>query len=159
MARIVATHGIRGEVKAVIITDFPERFARLNRAVIGEDDRTYEVEATRLHKGMVLLKMGGVDTCDDADALRGAMVRVPIEEAVPLEPDSYYWHQIIGLRAVTPQGEPLGEVVDILQLPANDVYVVKGPDGELLIPAVEDYVLSINPAEGTMVVERPEYGE
>ena len=157
MARIVAPHGVRGEVKAEIVTDFPERFAWLKRAVIGTDNRAYDVEATRLHKGLVLLKLGGVDTCDDAESLRGAMVRVPIEDAVPLNPDAYYWHQIIGLRVLTPQGDPLGEVVDILHLPSNDVYVVTGPQGELLIPAIEDYVVSINPDEGTMVVERPEY--
>ncbi len=153
VARIVSPQGNRGEVKAEIVTDYPDRFASTTAVYIGLEHRRYELERFRFQDGAVVLKLRGVDTMDDAAKLRGALVEVPEEEAVKLPPDSYFWHQIIGLRVFTVEGELLGKIDEILETGANDVYVVHGPKGELLIPAIKQVVKEVKPESGTMTVE------
>ena len=153
VARIVSPQGNRGEVKAEVITDFPERFASTTAVHLGPDHRRYEVESHRFLEDAVVLKLRGVDTIDQAEALRGKLVEVPEEEAVKLPEDHYFWHQILGLQVVTVEGELLGKVDEILQTGSNDVYVVHGPRGELLIPAIKQVVRSVDLAEGKITVE------
>ena len=153
IARIVSPQGNKGEVKAEVVTDFPERFDTTSAVFVGPEHRRYEVERARLLDGSVVLKLRGVDSIDQAERLRGQLVEVPEEEAVSLPPDHYFWHQILGLRVVTPQGEYLGTVDEILQTGSNDVYVVHGPRGELLIPAIRQVVKSVDLARGTLTVE------
>jgi 16S rRNA processing protein RimM len=134
VGKIVAPWGVRGEVKVAIETDFPERFKRLKRVYLGE-------KAT---------------SCDDrnaAEKLRGHLVQIPIEEAMPLDEDEYYVYQIVGLDVWTAEGEHLGRVSEVLFTGANDVYVVQGDKGEILIPAVEDVVLEVDLTGGRLTVE------
>lgn len=153
VARIVSPQGNKGEVKAAIVTDFPERFASTRTVFVGPEHQRYEVEHHRFLDDAVVLKLRGVDTIDQAEGLRGKVVEVPEGEAVRLPPDHYYWHQVIGLRVVTPRGEYLGTIDDILETGANDVYVVHGPRGELLIPAIRQVVKSVDLDRGTVTVE------
>ncbi len=153
IARIVSPQGNRGEVKAEMITDFPERFASTSVVYLGPEHRRHEVEGYRFQEDAVILKLRGVDSIDQAERLRGQLVEVPEEEAVKLPPDHYFWHQILGLQVVTVDGEQLGKVDDILETGSNDVYVVHGPRGELLIPAIKQVVKEINLAKGTITVE------
>jgi 16S rRNA processing protein RimM len=153
IARISSPQGNRGEVKAELVTAFPERFASTTVVHVGPERRRYELEGHRLMDGAVVLKLRGVDSIDLAESLRGQLVEVPEEEAVELPAGHYFWHQIIGLQAVTPHGEALGKVEDILETGSNDVYVVRGPSGELLVPAIKDVVKSIDLEKGTLTVE------
>jgi 16S rRNA processing protein RimM len=115
------------------------------------------MEGFRLHQGRVLLKLEGCDDRTAAEALRGAFVQVPIEEAIPLDEGEYYEHQIVGLAVWTAKGEALGEVVEILYTGANDVYVVRGLDrSEILIPAIAGVILKVDLEAGRLVVELPE---
>jgi len=100
----------------------------------------------------MLLKLGGCDDRNAAEGLRGLLVQVPVDDAVPLEEGEYYHFQIVGLRVETDAGELLGRVVEVLETGANDVYVVRGPRGEVLLPAVESVVDVLDPAAGRMVV-------
>ncbi|MGE5618895.1 MAG: ribosome maturation factor RimM [Sphingomonadaceae bacterium] len=160
VARIVSPQGNRGEVKAEVITDFPERFASTSAVYLGPDHQRFEVESHRFLRDALVLKLKGVDSIEDAEKLRGKLVEVPEEEAVELPKDHYFWHQIIGLTVLTVGGERLGKVVDILETGSNDVYVVDGPRGELLIPAIKQVVKSVDPAAGTITVElMPEFEE
>ncbi len=160
VARIVSPQGSRGEVKAEIVTDFPERFASTSAVYLGPEHLRYRVQGYRLLGDTVVLKLEGVDTIDQAERLRGKLVEVPEEEAVELPQDHYFWHQILGLQVVTLDGEPLGQIDEILETGSNDVYVVHGPRGELLIPAIKQVVKSVDLATGKMVVElMPEYEE
>lgn len=152
IARILAPVGIRGEVKAQILSDFPERFRRLKNVLVGEHLTAYKVHSAIIRKGAVYLRLEGIETIDEAEKLRGALVQVPADEAFPLPEDHFYWHQIIDLEVWTGEGQYLGKIVEILDLPANDVYVVHGPGGEVLLPAIEDVVAKINPAQGRMTV-------
>lgn len=153
VARIVSPQGNKGEVKAEVITAFPERFASTREVYVGPEHQHYEVERYRFIDNVVVLKLRGIDTIDQAEQLRGKMVEVPEEEAVRLPPGHYFWHQIVGLEVVTVQGEPLGIIDEILETGSNDVYVVHGPRGELLIPAIKQVVKSVDLQRGTVTVD------
>jgi 16S rRNA processing protein RimM len=140
-----------------VITDFPERLgehACLYLASPASPDavRRYPVEKLRRHRDTVLLKLGGCDDRNSADELRGLLVQIPIEDAVPLEEGEYYHFQLVGVRVETEDGEWLGQVAEVLQTGANDVYVVRGPRGEILLPAVESVVFELDLDSKRMVV-------
>ncbi len=160
IGRITAPFGIRGEVKVEIHTGWPERFALLKHVYIGDAAahavmRT-EVESARLHKGHAIVKLGLSPDRSAAEALRGQWLFVSREEAMPLEEGEYYLHDIIGLE-VWEKGRYLGRVVEILEAKAgaNDVYVVRGERGELLLPAIRQVILQVDLAAGRMEVAVP----
>ena len=153
IGQIVAPWGVRGEVKVAIETGFPERFGQLKRVYLGEEAASFVLTRSRLHKGHALLKLDGCDDRDAAEKLRGQLVQIPIEEAIPLDEDEYYVYQIVGLDVWTTKGEPLGRVSEVLFTAANDVYIVHGERGEILIPAIEDVVLEVDLAGGRLIVE------
>jgi 16S rRNA processing protein RimM len=150
-------HGIRGEVRVEILTDDPDRIAQRDDLYLAypqspDDVERYPLETVRPHKGILLLKLGGVDDRDAAEELRGMLVQVPLSEAVPLEEGEYYHFQLIGMDVETETGEWLGRVADVVEAGAHDVYVVRGPRGEILLPAVEDVILELNTETQKMVV-------
>jgi 16S rRNA processing protein RimM len=150
---VLAPHGIRGELKCRVITDFPkQRFRRGNTVLIKGEPHV--IQSARIQPTTVLLMLEDITDRDAADALRNADVEVPTHAAVALPRGQFYWHQVIGLRVedVT-TGEPLGEVSDILETGANDVYVVKGARGEILVPAIKDVVKQIDPTAGRMLIQ------
>jgi 16S rRNA processing protein RimM len=153
IARIISSQGNKGEVKADVVTGFPERFASTAAVYVGPERRRYELEEHRFMDGAVVLKLRGIDSIHLAESLRGQLVEIPEEEAVELPEGHYFWHQILGLRVVSSQGETLGKVEDILETGSNDVYVVRGPRGELLIPAIKDVVKSIDLSGSVLTVE------
>lgn len=162
VGRIVAPHGIRGELKVEILTDDPDRFGLLELVYLGREDEEpvpWELVSYRLHKNQVLLQLKGCNDRAMAETMRGIFVQVPREEAIPLKDGEYYEYQIIGLEVKTVSGELLGRVIEILYTGANDVYVVRDDDPshrEILIPVLDDIVLEIDLEAGSMVVELPE---
>jgi 16S rRNA processing protein RimM len=80
------------------------------------------------------------------------LVQIPVEEAVPLEKGEYYFFQLVGVRVETEGGEWLGQIVDVIETGANDVYVVHGPRGEVLLPAIDDVILDLDLESKQMVV-------
>jgi 16S rRNA processing protein RimM len=156
VAHVAAAHGVRGDVRCVLVTDFPERFKPGLQVYLSEDHIPYEVERARVDRNRVILKLVGVDSRDDAEALRGKTVFVPETDAVRLPRGAYFWHQIIGLRVRTTSGELLGSVAAIMETGANDVYVVRKepPErGELLLPAIKDVIKKIDLRRGEITVE------
>jgi len=157
VGRVLRPHGIRGELRVEIFTDYPERLGQHACFYLASPDspgavQRYSVEKLRRHRGALLLKLGSCDDRNAADALRGRLVQIPIEAAVPLEEGEYYHFQLIGVRVETESGEWLGQVVEVLATGANDVYVVRGPWGEVLLPAVDDVVLELDLELRRMVV-------
>jgi 16S rRNA processing protein RimM len=152
IARVLAPHGIRGELKCAVLTDFPRRFASTERVYLGPQRQPFAVARSRLQGHFVLLKLEGLDSRDDADRWRNAIVQVPRAERVRLPRGHYFWEDIIGLEVRDEDGTRLGCVRDILQTGANDVYVVDTDGGELLVPAIKDVVKRIDPAKGEMTV-------
>jgi 16S rRNA processing protein RimM len=152
IGRIVRPWGVRGEVKVEILTDWPERFALLEYVYLGEEAVPYRLERFRLHQGYALLKLAGCDDRNAAESLRGQVVQVPREKAILLDEGEYYVYQIEGLEVWTDEGEFLGRVVEVLFTGSNEVYVVRGLRGEVLIPAIADVVLEVDLEGGRLVV-------
>jgi 16S rRNA processing protein RimM len=154
VARVVAPYGIRGDVKAEILTDFPQRFRRLQRVFVGATDRELHLTRYRLDDDgrFVYLHFKEIPDRTAAEALRNQLLTIPEAEAMPLPEGTYYVHQIIGLRVVTDTGEELGRVREVLHTGANDVYVVDGPRGEVLLPAIPEVILDVDLAQGILRV-------
>jgi 16S rRNA processing protein RimM len=157
VGRVLRPHGVQGELRVEVITGFPERLGRHGHFYLAHPDspkdvRRYSSEALRRHKGVVLLKLAGCDDRNEAELLRDMLVQIPVEEAVPLEEGEYYHFQIVGVRVETEGGEWLGQVAEVLETGANDVYLVRGPRGEVLVPAITDVVRELDMEEGRMVV-------
>jgi 16S rRNA processing protein RimM len=157
VGRVRRPHGIRGEVRVEILTDYPERIVQRDALYLAhpqspDDVERYPLESLRPHKGILLVKLGGVDDRDAAEELRGMLVQVPFEEAVPLEEGEYYHFQLIGMDVETEMGEWLGRVAEVIATGAHDVYVVRGPRGEVLLPAIEDVILELNTDRQKMIV-------
>ncbi|MCS7173899.1 MAG: ribosome maturation factor RimM [Armatimonadetes bacterium] len=150
---ITRPHGLRGEVRVLPDTDFPDRFQTLRRVFVAgpEGEVPYEVESVRPHGRFFLVRLRGVEGREAAEALRGRELRIPQEEAPPLPEGTYYVADILGLEVRTPEGKVLGRVREVLRTGANDVYVVAG-DREILLPAIEDVVQEVNLEERCMVV-------
>jgi 16S rRNA processing protein RimM len=159
VGQVVGAHGVRGEIKVAILTQEPERFGRLSRVWLGRDNQEpvpWPLEGYRLHRGRALLKLAGCDDRNMAQSLRDYLVLIPLEEAIPLQEDEYYEHQIVGLVVWTASGERLGEIEEILYTGANEVYVVRAEDParkEILVPAIDEVVREIDLDAGRMTIE------
>jgi 16S rRNA processing protein RimM len=159
IGRVVKPQGRRGEVVVQPLSDRPDRFPALRAAFVpaaGGGARRIAVTASWPHKGRWVLKLDGVDTIDQAEQYRGVEIRIGEEDLAPLPEGSYYHHQLRDLRVEDGAGRPLGVVADLLETGAGTVLVVRGPNGELLIPLVEDYVRSVDERGGRMVAVVPE---
>jgi 16S rRNA processing protein RimM len=154
VARIVGPWGLHGDLKVETLTDFPQRFAAGSRVYTG--DVAYVIERCRWQRGRALLKLAGIDSAIAAEALRHRLLEVPETELHPLGEGQFYHFQILGLEVRTTTGELLGRVEQIISTGSNDVYVVRGPRGEVLVPAVDDVVKSVDPAAGHIEVEAVE---
>ena len=149
VGQVLRPHGIRGEMRVEILTDYPERVVEHQCLYLarphGLDEVTaHPLESVRPHKGVLLVKLEGIDTRDAAEELRGMLVQVPLEDAVPLEEGEYYHFQLEGMDVETDTGEWLGRVADVIATGAADVFVVRGPRGEVLLPAIEDVILELD---------------
>jgi len=143
--------GIRGELKVDPLTDFPDRFRR--GATVWIEGRAYKVRLSRQLAPSLLLQLEGVNTRIGAAALGGRYLEVPEEELAELEEGEYYRFEIVGLDVVDSAGAPLGRVEQVLETGANDVYVVRNDEGDLLLPAIDTVVKKIDVAGGLIVVE------
>jgi 16S rRNA processing protein RimM len=146
-------HGIRGEISMEIFTDFPERLRSGITVYVGEEHIPHQIRSRRsIHNGL-LIAFQDIDTPEAAVALRNTFVYVRADDRPSLPEGEYYHHEIIGLQVVSDEGQALGELVEILSYPANDVYVVRPPAGpELLIPALQSVIVNVDLAAGQMQV-------
>ena len=162
VARVVKVRGLRGEVAAELLTDFPERFEWVEELIAvtpAGGRRTLAVEQSRLHAGRVLLKFKGYDTPEAARELVGYELTVPESEAVELEEGEFFDWQIEGCRVETVEGRPLGAVAKVLHYGAAPVLVVREGDGggrEHLIPLAESICVEIDLGRKFIRVDPPE---
>ena len=159
IARIARPQGVRGEVIADILTDFPDRFAELTEVALLRDGRVlgiFELEQHRFHKGRVLLKFAGYDDADSAEELRGASVVIDREELIELEEDEYYLFDLEGCEVVTIDGQSLGTVVRVNDYGAAPVLMVKNQTREFLIPLTRDICPDVDIDHKKIVVNPPQ---
>ena len=141
---IANTHGVRGEVKVYPTTENIKRFDYLKEAVIdtGKEKINVNVTGVKYFKNMVILKFEQYDNMDQVIPLKGRDLLVTRENAIPLAEGEHYIVDMIGCKIITDDGNTLGELTDVMQTGANDVYVVKTTDGkEVLLPAIKECVL------------------
>ncbi|MBN2469915.1 MAG: 16S rRNA processing protein RimM [Anaerolineae bacterium] len=162
LGRIMRPHGVRGELRVQILTDYPERIIALKTVFVGRDPYDpasatgYDMLGARRHREHILIRLEGINSRDEADAHRGQLLMVALNDAVPLEEGEYYAFQIIGSEVITTDGENLGSIREIIETGANDVFVVQGGiHGEILIPDIPDVVLEVKLQERQMVVTLP----
>lgn len=141
---------MRGELLLEVHTGSPARLTEVDTIYLGDEHSPQQLLTSRLHRGQLLIKVEGCNDREHGDTLRGALVSVAIKDAVPLKPGEYYHHQIVGLSVVSDEGELLGTVTEILETGANDVYIVNGPQRELLLPAIKSVILKIEPPQMTV---------
>ncbi len=154
VGRVLSPRGVGGEVQVEVLSDSPGRFApggavflRGRRLVIGR--------CSSLSRGRLALALEGVSDRRQAEGLRGALLTVPEGMVPPLPEGRYYHFQLVDMDVFTADAERLGRITQVLATGANDVYVVVGEAGELLVPALEDVVVEVDVSARRMVVELP----
>lgn len=156
IGKIVNTQGLKGDVRVIPMTDDPKRFNNLKSVEVffPTFSKTYNIEKVRLHKQFVILKFENIDDINEAEVLRGGMIKIPEEMSLPLNEDEYYIRDIYGLKVITVEGEDLGKVKDIIFTGANDVYVVsKEGEKDLLIPAIKQCIINVDTKDKIMTVK------
>lgn len=145
IGRVGRPHGVRGEVRVEVVTDLPERFTWLDKVYVGnEQPRPVAVEGVRFHKSWVLLKLAGYDNRESAASLGSQWLQVPEEEGIPLAEGEYYLFQLIGMTVYSDENERLGVITEVLETGANDIFVVRGERGEILLPDTDEVVTEID---------------
>ena len=151
---IVKAQGIKGEVKVKPYTDTPDVLCRLKSVFI--DGSEYDITSSRSDKTMAYFKLNGVDDRDMAETLRGREIYVDKAKAPKLPKDRYYIDDLIGCSVFDDEGQLLGRLNNILQNGANDVYVISGEKGEILVPVLKSVIkkIDIRKSEITLIKER-----
>jgi 16S rRNA processing protein RimM len=162
LGKVLRPHGVRGELRVSTLTDFPERIDSLENVYLGNspEDTTpkpYPVESVRLHQDYILLKFKNVPDRNAAELLRDLYVMIDIANAAPLDEDEFYLYELIGMMVQTEDGRKLGEIVDVLETGANDVYIIESDKyGEILFPAHAETLIEFNFDDGVVIVKPPE---
>lgn len=151
IGQVLGVRGYSGFVRIRILTALADRFEEGNYVYIG--DRRYwisEVEYTTASH--VMLRFLGINTIEDAQLLQGSWLTIPTDDGQHLEADNYFHYQMIGLIVETEDGEVLGSIENIIETGSNDVYVVSGASGEILVPAIGQVVKDIDLEANRMLV-------
>ncbi len=150
--KIVTTHGIKGEIKIMPYTDYPELLCEFDRLFLGKNHEEINVERSRVFKNMVIAKLEGYDTPEAAEKLRNKILYMHRDD-LELDEDTYFIQDLIGIEVSdADSGFVYGKITDVMQTGANDVYVVQGKDREYLVPAIPEVVITTDIDENTMTI-------
>ena len=159
IGRLATPHGTRGELRMAIVASQPEGLRALRTVYIGEDQAPYQVR--RLHfiaNGKeAILRLTALTNPEEAAELRGERVWADLTALPALPENEYYHYQLLGLDVSDEGGKLLGRLSEIIETGANDVYVVRGPAGEVLLPAIDGVILTVDLEVGTMTVRPQEF--
>jgi len=147
VGRVGRAVGLKGEVEVQITSDAPERFASGNSVVISESSRSLTVESTRKQGDRTVVKFAETSDRDDAEAIKGAELVIPLTQARALEDDEYWDHDLIGCSVVSIEGREIGTVTDVLHQPSGSLLSVEGHSGEHLVPLVREVIRSVEPGK------------
>ncbi len=158
VGRLRRAHGVKGEMLMDVLTDFPERLGPGKIVYVGDTHEPKRIAGVRGHDRELIVHLSGLDTPEAAAPFRNALVFVKAGELPDLPEGEYYHHQLLGLAVVDESGRELGRLDQILETGANDVYLVKTPEGkELLLPAVEEVILEVDLERNQIRVRPPEW--
>lgn len=159
IAKIARPRGIRGEVIADLLTDFPERFEGLKAvtAVLPDGERReLEIDGLRFQNGRILLKLAGIDSIETAESLRDAEICIAESDAVELEDGEFYDWQLEGCVVETAEGKSLGKVREVMRTGGTDILVVTSGEKEYLIPFAEAICTDVDIEKKIVRVDPPE---
>ena len=159
IGKIQGTQGIKGQLRVIPFAGDASSISQLDSLCVKTPSGAMEefsVVSARAHGKRVILTLRPFDNINQVLHLVGREIYADRVALPELPPDEFYWSDLLGLRVVTPDGEELGELVDIIETGSNDVYVVKKNGREVLVPALEDVVVSVDLAGGRMTVSLPE---
>lgn len=159
IGKIVKTRGLRGEVVADILTDFPERFELLKTVfLVKPNGETLETELEKFwfQKDRVILKFKGFDQIETAETLRNSEVAIPESEAVELEADEFYDWELQDCQVETVEGEKLGRVKELMRTGGTEILVVQGETKDYLIPFAETICVEVDIENKLIKVDAPE---
>ena len=146
-------HGIRGEIRMTVLTDFPELLEVGQSVFVGSKYQAYKISSIRWHGGDLLVALEGLADRTAVEIFRNILVHMKSGDIPEPAEGDYYHHQLLGVKVLTDQGEDLGTLKEILITGANDVYLVKSPTGEeILLPDTEEVVMNIDLESKTMLV-------
>ncbi len=153
--KITGTHGLRGEVRVQPWADSPEFLAEFDELYLDKGAKKIEISSSRVHKNMLIMKIKGVDTIEQADSLRNKVLYMNRDD-VELDEGTYFIQDLIGLDVIDcDTGERVGRLDDVSETGANDVYHIKTDDGRVfLIPVIPDVVKDISPEDGYIKIFR-----
>ena len=159
IAKLVKTRGLRGEIVADVLTDFPERFDNLKRVfAVKPNGETFELEIEKFwfQKGRIVFKFAGFDSIETAETLRDCEISVAEDEAVELETDEFYDWQLQHCAVETIEGMKLGKVKEVLRTGGTEILVVAGETKEYLIPFAEKICPEVDVENKLIKVDAPE---
>ncbi|WP_238882566.1 ribosome maturation factor RimM [Clostridium sp. YIM B02551] len=150
IGQIVNSHGIKGEVKVLPLTDDVMRFKKLKSILIG--DIEYKIESCKFQKDRVILKLEGIEDMNSALKLKTKYLKVQRKDAVKLPEDTYFIADLIGCNVYDTNDTLIGKIYDVIKTGSNDVYWIKEPK-EVLIPVLKEIVLDINIEDAKIVIK------
>ena len=155
VGRVLKPHGLTGELHVQPITDSPNRFASGELLFLAGRQYRSEYARHQTHASLVL-KLEGIDSSEDAQALHGVSIFVPRDRVPPLPQGQYYYFQLLEMEVYTSTGEHLGRISEIMETGSNDVYVVTNGPQEILIPALDDVITNVDIEARRMVINLPD---
>jgi 16S rRNA processing protein RimM len=162
---ILGPFGVKGELKIMPLIDDANRLSELEDVLIGkenQDSERYEITRVRVHKTLVIIKLKGISSREDSMFLKNAYLRIPRDQLKELGEDQFYIMDLQGIEVSTTKGIKLGTLAEVIETPANDIYLIQGDDRKYLIPAVKDIIkhvdidnkkMEIEPIEGLLDLE------
>jgi len=144
---VAGAHGIKGEIKIIPFTFDNKRFSLLREVILikNSSEKIYTIENVKYQQKFVILKLEGVNDIPSATGLKGSILSIPRDLALPLGDDEYYIGDVIGCAAFSENGDAVGEVAEIIETGANDVYIIAAPGNrEILLPAIKQCVLGVD---------------
>ncbi len=157
IGKIVAPHGVRGDIRILPLTENPERFLEMQCLRL-EGGKVLTVQAVRFHKRMLLVSTKEITSMNDAELLRGQNIVMNREDLPKLEAGRFYVADLVGMPVFSEAGERIGSFKEAISTGSNDVYVIAVPGAsDLLVPALKIYFKEINLADRRIVVKLPEW--
>jgi 16S rRNA processing protein RimM len=158
VGKIVNTHGLKGEIKVIPLTDDPKRFLKLKKVYIDKvgSIEKVEIEDVKFQKTTVILKLKGIDDLNSAESLKDLFLKVDRQDAIKLPKDSFFVCDLIGCEVFDDMGKSLGILKEVLKTGSNDVYSVgREQEKEILIPALKTVVKEILIKDRKIIVSLP----
>ncbi|MDD3227181.1 MAG: ribosome maturation factor RimM [Tissierellia bacterium] len=152
VGKIVNTHGVKGYIKCIPLTDDLERFEELEYVYTEKDNIKRTIDDVWYQKGMVCLKLKDIDDMDKAELFKDTYISIVEDQLRVLPEDSYYLFDLEGIDVYSNNGDYIGKISEIYQTGANDVYEVKNNKNSYLIPAIKDVVKSVNVQDKKMII-------